>query len=44
MACFSRIARDYFKSSKDESLRTDLAGLYFDTIEKLLTQEKMSKI
>lgn len=42
--CFSQIAADFYNSKNDNFIKAQLAPIYIETIEKLLTQEKMSRI
>lgn len=44
MACFTKIAQLFFAAHPHAPLRAHLAPLYADTLERLLSQEKLSRI
>ena len=44
MACFSRIATDVFHAPPEHNFKIELLSLYIDTIDRLLTHEKSSRI
>jgi hypothetical protein len=44
MAFFNRLAKEFFFADERDRIRNDLQSLYVDTIERLLTHEKLSRI
>lgn len=44
MRCFSKIAAEFFAASHDDPIRVNLAPLYTDVFDRLLTLDKLSRI
>jgi hypothetical protein len=44
MGCFNKIAKLFFAAAIDDPIRIHLTSLYADIFEKLLVQEKLSRI
>jgi hypothetical protein len=44
MRCFGKIALEFFAAQPDDPIRIHLAPLYTETLDKLLTLDKLSRI